>query len=113
MRKDAWNNPRIEFWQAIYEKLKDKYRKKGIGVSAEITAVKPQDEFCKTIADKIKRIRKQKGLTQGALAKKLKVSQQVISRIETGRENISLLTLKKVVDSLGAELYLDILGKSA
>lgn len=108
MRKNAWNNPRIEYWQAIYEKLKEKYEKMGVVISKEIRATKPQDEFCTAIADKIKVIRKQKGLTQKALAKRLKVSQQLISRIETGRENISLLTLKKIVDNLGAELHLEI-----
>ena len=25
MKKDAWNNPRIEFWQVVYEKLLEKY----------------------------------------------------------------------------------------
>lgn len=108
MRKDAWNNPRIEFWQAIYEKLKEKYEKKGVFLNRNTTALRPQDEFCKLIADKIRIIRKQKGLTQHALAKKLKVSQQIISRVESGRENISLLTLKNIIDSLGARVHLEI-----
>ncbi|MBU3958707.1 MAG: helix-turn-helix domain-containing protein [Candidatus Omnitrophica bacterium] len=108
MRKDAWNNPRIEFWQAIYEKLKEKYKDKGISVTKAIAVTRPQDEFCKLIAERIKSIRKLKGLTQDALAKKLRASQQIISRIERGRENISLLTLKKIVDALEMELYLEI-----
>lgn len=108
MRKDAWNNPRIEFWQAIYEKLKEKYEKKGVFLNKNTTALRPQDEFCKLVADKIRIIRKQKGLTQHALAKKLKVSQQIISRVESGRENISLLTLKNIINSLGAKVHLEI-----
>lgn len=108
MRKDAWNNPRIEFWQAIYEKLQEKYKKKGIIILKKIRIAKPQDEFCKLIADKIRTTRKQKGLTQHALAKRLKISQQMISRIENGRENVSILTLKNIVNSLGAKLILDI-----
>lgn len=108
MRKNNWNDPRIEFWQAIYESLKEKYRKRGIIIHREPVAGKPENEFCKSIADKIKSIRKQKGLTQQALAKRLKVSQQMISRIEKGRENISLLTLKKIADSMGANLSLEI-----
>lgn len=108
MRKDSWNNPRIEFWQAVYEKLREKYKQKGIPVPKESKPVKSQDEFCRLIAGKIKSIRKQKGVTQNELAKKLKVSQQVISRIEKGGENISVLTLKKIVDGLGATIYLDI-----
>ena len=108
MRKDSWNNPRIEFWQAIYEKLKEKYKKNGAFLIKQTTVTKPEDEFCKLIADKIKVVRKQKGLTQSALAKRLKVSQQMVSRIEKGRENISLLTLKNIVDSLGGQVTLDI-----
>lgn len=108
MRKNNWNDPRIEFWQAIYENLKEKYRKRGIIIHREPVAGKPQNEFCKSVADKIKSIRKQKGFTQQTLAKKLKVSQQVISCIEKGTENISLLTLKKIIDSIGAKLSLEI-----
>lgn len=108
MRKNNWNAPRIEFWQAIYENLKGKYSERGIVVHREPAAGKPQNEFCKAVAEKIKSIRKQKGLTQQTLAKKLKISQQVISRIEKGTENISLLTLKKIVDSLGAKLSMEI-----
>lgn len=108
MRKDAWNNPRIEFWQAIYEKLIEKYKKQGTYSFKEATIISPPDEFCKSVSDKIREIRKQKGLTQSALAKRLKVSQQVISRIERGRENIALLTLKNIAGGLGAKLHIDI-----
>ncbi len=108
MRQDNWNNPRIEFWQAIYEKIKEKYNKKGLAITNKTAPAKPVDNFCKLIADKIKTARKQKGLSQKALAGRLKVSQQVISRIETGRENISLLTLKKIVDTLGAKINFEI-----
>lgn len=108
MRKDSWNDPRIEFWQAIYENLSKRYKKRGIIILKKRVSVKPQDEFCKSIAEKIKLVRKQNGLTQARLAKKLKVSQQIISRIESGNENISLLTLKKIVEKLGAKLQVEI-----
>ena len=108
MRKDSWSNPRIEFWQAIYEKLKEKYKKKGVFIDKNNIIQRPHNEFCKLVAGKIKLIRKQKGLTQRDLAKRLKVSQQIISRIETGRVNISLLTLKNIVDNLGAKLHLEL-----
>lgn len=108
MRKDAWNNPRIEFWEAIYQKLKEKYKKRGVTIHKQISIARPQDEFCKSIADKIRQAREEKKLTQSELAGKLKVSQQIISRIEKGRENISLLTLKKIVGGLGAGLRVEI-----
>lgn len=109
MRRDIWNNPRIEFWQAVYEKVREKYKKKGILPVRESAIPKPRDELCKIIADKIKSARKQKGLTQAELAKRLGVSQQMVSRIEKGKENVSLVTLKNIVSSLGGQLYVDIL----
>ena len=108
MRKDDWNNPRIEFWQAIYEKVKEKYHKKGILPARSSISAKPQDKFCKLIGDKIMNMRKQKGLTQAELANKLKVSQQMVSYIESGKENFSLLTLKKIAENLGGKLEVDI-----
>lgn len=109
MRKDSWNDPRIEFWQAVYEVLKKRYEKKGIRLAEETPQVlKKEDEFYQAVADKIKTARKQRGLTQNGLAKRLEVSQQMISRIEKGKENISLSTLKNLTDALGAEIRLEI-----
>lgn len=108
MRRDNWNNPRIEFWQAIYEKLIEKYSNKKIPINNFKKQVEPADELCKTIGHKIKDIRKQNGLTQKQLARKMKISQQLISRIEKGRENISVITLKKVATALNSRVFLDI-----
>ena len=110
MRKDSWNNPRIKYWQAIYETLKEKYKKRGtLPARRTIASKAKRDELCKSIGDKISAARKHNNLTQKQLAGKLKVSQQLISRIESGRENISLRTLKNIVTALGGRIYLDIL----
>lgn len=106
MRKDAWNNPRIEFWQAVYEKLAEKFRAKGVNVSLR-DKTGAGNEFCAEIGQRLKTLRKEKKLTQAMLSKKLNVSQQMISRIESGRENISLLTLKRVTAELGVKPYLN------
>lgn len=112
MRKDRWNDPRIEFWQAIYEAVKEKHEKEGKLIKKEKPPiVKLENEFYKTIADKIKIARKQKDLSQSALARKLGVSQQFISRIEKGKENISLGTLKKILDAIGAQPYFEVYAK--
>lgn len=103
MKKDSWNNPRIEFWQAVFEKVGQKYRGKGKKI-LPIKKAKPVNEFCIMIGQKIRELRKQKKITQKGLAGKLNISQQMISRIESGRENVSLLTLKKITDSLGAKV---------
>ena len=106
MRKDAWYNPRIEFWQAVYEKLAEKFRAKEINISLR-NRTGARNEFCIEIGQRLKALRKEKKLTQAMLSKKLNVSQQMISRIESGRENISLLTLKKVTEELGVKSYLN------
>ncbi len=107
MRQDDWNNPRIEFWQAIYEKLLEKYKSKKIQINNKKESV-VVDELCKNIGEKIKNIRIQNGLTQKQIAKKLNVSQQLISRIENGQENISILTLKNIAKVLNLKVFLDI-----
>lgn len=98
MRKDRWNEPRIIFWQAIYEKLAEKYRKKGIIFRARpiISGVPLYDGIGKQISN----VRKELGLSQEELAKKIGVSQQLISRIEKGRENVSLSTLNTIAKAL-------------
>lgn len=105
MSKDAWNNPRIEFWQAVYEKLLERYRAKGTDIFSKGRR-KPINEFCFEIGQRLKALRKEKKLTQAMLSKKLNISQQMISRIESGKENTSLLTLKKIIGELGAALYI-------
>ncbi|MEW6040866.1 MAG: helix-turn-helix transcriptional regulator [Elusimicrobiota bacterium] len=107
MKKNKWNDPRIEFWQAIYERLMKKYRIKNVEI-IQSGKVHRANEFCKSVGEKIRDIRVKKELTQGQLAKKLDISQQLISRIESGKQNISILTLKKISLSLNSELIVDL-----
>jgi len=100
MSQDKWGNPRIIFWQAIYEKLLDRYRKKGIQIVRN-KGIGQRDPACEAIGREIRRVRKEEGLSQGQLAQKAGVSQQLISRIEKGEENMSLITLKKISKGLG------------
>lgn len=111
MRMDNWNNPRIEFWQAIYENLIKKYKKKNIIPKPIKANAQPANELSYEIAQKIINMRKQKGFTQGDLAKKSKVSQQMISRIENGRQNLSIATMKKIADSLGCKVNVELMSK--
>lgn len=106
MRKDAWNNPRIEFWQAVYEKVLERYRAKGISIFSK-GKLKAANGFCLEIGHRLEALRKQKKLTQEMLSKRLNISQQMISRIESGRENMSLLTLKKIIDELGTKISIN------
>lgn len=104
MRQDRWGEPRIVFWQAIYGKLADKYRKKGVVFKQLRPAKTP---FCESVGKKITGIRKELGLSQKELAKKIGVSQQLISRIEKGGENISLITLTNIAAALNKKINID------
>lgn len=98
--QDKWANPRIIFWQAIYEKLLERYRKKGIQIVREKKAG-VRDYACEAIGREIRKVRKEEGLSQEELAHKTGIAQQMISRVEKGKENISLITLKKISGALG------------
>lgn len=50
---------------------------------------------------------KQLGLTQNALAERMNCSQQYVSKILKGKENMSLVTLTKLENALGICLILD------
>ena len=52
--------------------------------------------------------RKQNKLSQTALAKKIGVSQAMISAIERGDKNVSVKVLAKIVSKLGGELKIDL-----
>jgi len=107
MRQDKWSEPRIVFWQAIYEKLADRYRKKGVVFKK---APIDKDPFCEAIGKKIAGVRREQGLSQKDLARKVGVSQQLISRIEKGGENISLGTLVNISKALKKEIEINFLN---
>lgn len=107
MRKNSWNDPRIEYWQAIYDTVKK--------ISKPAKLKEPEFEelpfaLPKEIAEKIRRVREKSGLTQKNLADKLGISQQIISRIESGKHNISLETLDKICKKLGVPLSAEKFG---
>lgn len=56
------------------------------------------------VAEKLKAIRKQKGLTQKELAKKSGLSPGLIGQLETGRVQASLKTLQKLSEVLGVSI---------
>lgn len=107
MRKDSWNDPRIDYWQAIYDTLKEENPElKQLKVSSLESAIlkKSESSISKDVGDKIKVLREQSGLTQKDLAKRLRVSQQIISRIESGRQNVSVETLDSICTALGVKV---------
>ena len=60
------------------------------------------------MAEKLAELREKMGLTQAQLAKRMRVSQQLISRIESGSDNITVETLVRFFDMLGYQLQIDV-----
>lgn len=56
------------------------------------------------IGQRIADVRETAGLTQSALAKKLKTTQSAIARLESGRQNVSADMLKRIGKALGKNL---------
>ena len=85
--------------QKIDSHLKEQFKNKEFRKYFELERAKV------ALAQRIAEIREEKGLKQTDLAKRLKVSQQFISQIETGREkNLTLETLLKIAKSLGRDV---------
>lgn len=57
-------------------------------------------EAKKTIGENIHRYRNFKGWNQAVLSDKIGVTKETISRIESGKENVSIDTMLKIVDVL-------------
>ena len=55
----------------------------------------------KLVGENTARIRKEKGLTQEALAEKSGLSQQYISGLENGQRNPTIVTLYELATALG------------
>lgn len=58
----------------------------------------------KNLGERIADLREAAGLTQVALAKKLKTTQSAIARLESGKQNVGTETLKKISKALGRNL---------
>ncbi len=57
----------------------------------------------KLIGERIRLIRKQKGITQEELAEKAQLMYQYISGVERGSRNISIDSLERIIDALEIE----------
>ena len=56
------------------------------------------------IAYRINHLRRRQKISQADLAKKVGTTQSNIARIESGNENVTIQTLDKIANALGAEL---------
>ena len=94
------------FWQTIYERIHERLKESGIKIrdarEADISTQRLN------LSEQIRDIRMKLGWTQGDIAKKLGVIQQYISKIETGRENVSVDTLARIADAFNKKLVIEL-----
>ena len=88
LTKDKWAQGKVVFWQVIYDSVKDRLKRKGVKIREELTYTVPAVR--KDLARQIRKIRTSLGYTQKEIAKQLGVAQQYISKIESGKENVSI-----------------------
>lgn len=62
-------------------------------------------DFLKLVGERIRIFRKEQGLTQEELAEKAGLQYSYVGGVERGERNISLETLKKIIDGLDVSPY--------
>lgn len=106
IKKDQWLKDRVVFWQTIYENVYESLKEKGFSVR-KYREEKISPEI-KQIAQQIKELRQKQGYTQEDVAKKMGVIQQYISKIETGHENVSIDTLRRIANIFDKQLNVEL-----
>ena len=64
--------------------------------------------FIVRVSERIARLRERKGMTQEALAKRLGVKASMVSRIEAGRQNLTLESLHRIARALSTRVRVEI-----
>ena len=103
MRKDRWELGRIQFWGAVYQHLKDDLKAKGL-VLRRPSNPPVQGSLRVRVGRRVSEIRRSKKMTQAKMAQGAGLTQQFVSKIEKGTENISLDTLERIQKFLGEDL---------
>ena len=100
MRKNQWADERIDLWGEVYKTLSRKIEFKSS--LPKHKRVHNLAEF-ETVGMIIRSQRVKQGITQQGLAHSAYLSQQTISNAENGKGDLSLKTLKRIVDALNLE----------
>lgn len=64
-----------------------------------------KNEILKKFGFNVKLERMKLGITQAQLAELIDVHEKYISRIETGKQNVTINTLHKIAEALKIEMY--------
>lgn len=106
MKKGNAKNSAIRAVKSLDELLDVEYGK--VGTPERSTFEEESLQF--VISEMIRHARKEAHLTQQALAEKIGTKKSYISKIESGRSDINITTLVRIVeDGLGRKLQLNIL----
>jgi transcriptional regulator with XRE-family HTH domain len=62
------------------------------------------NESSKKLGGNMKRIRLQKGMTQGDICRKLDLDRAYISHLESGKKNPTLATIEKIAKTLNVSI---------
>jgi transcriptional regulator with XRE-family HTH domain len=63
-----------------------------------------QEDIQRVVAERIKKIRKKKGITQEQLAERAGLNRTHLYRLETGQQSMTLRTLKIIADALSVRV---------
>jgi len=67
-------------------------------------SVMKKETICRLVGERLRAIRKQKGLTQAQVAEKARLNDKYYSEVERGIRNITLVNLQKIAKALGVPL---------
>ncbi len=104
MRKDRSAHGRIQFWEEIYRHLRDEFKKKGVALRRPSRPA-VSDSLRWKIGRRIREIRSLRKMSQAELAHGAGLTQQFVSKIEKGTENISLDTLERIQKFLNEDFF--------
>ncbi len=105
MRKDELNQERIHFWEEIYRHLKEEMQSKGIKLR-QPSRLKIDDSLKAKIGKRIREVRQSKKMTQADVEQGTGLTQQFLSKIEQGTENLSLDTLERIQKFFNEPIFL-------
>ncbi len=105
LEKDAWSKEKISFWRKQYKHERDLLHKQGIRIRIRHEGATTPERL--QISQMLRKQRQDSSFTQMELAEKLGVIQQYISRVESGRENVCISTLKKFAEVFHKRLIVE------
>jgi DNA-binding XRE family transcriptional regulator len=109
LAKDLIRADTLEDWESIYAAMneildQDRVQVQEIDLPAEPQPGPGLQSWIDFVSEKIRKFRRQAGLTQEELAEKSGLPQSHISRLEGGKHSPSRATLEKIAAALGVEL---------